>query len=102
MLQAFHEGLETGSIEAQNSGKKQIQAKMLLEMMNIDRDRAMTTTMAWAKFVELASGRQHHVRFATLEEYIPYRIIDVGEMLVSIHPAMFISADKPKGSGLES
>ena len=35
---------------------------------------------AWAKFVETASGRQHHTHFATLDEYIPYRVIDVGQM----------------------
>lgn len=34
---------------------------------------------AWAKFMEIASGRRHHTRFATLDEYIPYRIMDVGE-----------------------
>ena len=88
MLDAFRESLVTGSIEAQNFGKKQIQAKLLLEMMGIDRERAMTATKAWAKFVELASGRQHHVRFKTLEEYFPYRILDVGEMSVYLHPAI--------------
>lgn len=88
MLDAFREGLETGSIEAQNVGRKQIQAKLLLEMMAIDRERAITATKAWAKFVELASGRQHYVRFRTLEEYFPYRILDVGEMLVFLHLAI--------------
>lgn len=80
MLKAFREGAQNGFIESRSSGKKQIQSKMLLEMLSIDRERALTTMKSWAAFVELASGRQHHEHFATLEEYIPYRIIDVGEM----------------------
>ncbi|KAI9891309.1 MAG: hypothetical protein M1814_002822 [Vezdaea aestivalis] len=80
MMEAFREGATKGSIESKDYGKKQIQSKMLLEMLSIDRERALTTMKAWATFVELASGRQHHTRFATLDEYIPYRVIDVGEM----------------------
>lgn len=102
MLDAFREGLENGSIEAQDSGKKQIQAKLLLEMMAIDRERAITATKAWAKFVELASGRQHHVRFATLEEYFPYRILDVGEMLVPLYHVNSQLLIRMKGSGSDS
>jgi hypothetical protein len=80
MLDAFREGASTGAIDPKESGKKQIQSRMLLEMMSIDRERAITTMKAWAQFVETASGRQHHTHFATLEEYIPYRVIDVGQM----------------------
>lgn len=80
MLEALSEGVETGSIDYRDSGKKQIQSQLLLEMVAIDRERALTATNSWAKFVQLASGRQHDIHFATLEQYIPYRILDVGEM----------------------
>jgi hypothetical protein len=80
MLRVFREAVSTGTIIDQKSGKKQIQAKMLSEMMALDKERALTTMKAWAKFVETASGRQHHTHFATLDEYIPYRVIDVGQM----------------------
>ena len=80
MLHALREAASTGIINDRKSGKKQIQAKMLSEMMALDKDRALTTMKAWAKFVETASGRQHHTHFATLDEYIPYRVIDVGQM----------------------
>lgn len=53
---------------------------MLLDMMKLDRERAITSMKLWAAFVELASGRQPHIQFASLEEYIPYRILDAGEM----------------------
>ena len=80
MLDALHEGAQTGSIDFRDSGKKQIQSQILHEMVAIDRERALTATKSWARFVQLAAGRQHDIHFATLEQYIPYRILDVGEM----------------------
>ncbi|KAI0448819.1 geranylgeranyl pyrophosphate synthase [Xylaria acuta] len=81
MLQAFEEGAQTGKIEDNGaSGKRKIAAQILKEMMEIDSERAMVAIKSWATFVEYASGRQHHVHFNTLEEYIPYRCLDVGYM----------------------
>lgn len=80
MMNAYREGAVNGAIESTESGKKQIQSKILLEMMAIDRDRALISMKAWANFLELAAGRRHHTHFATLEEFIPYRILDAGEM----------------------
>ena len=80
MLHALREAASTGVIKDRKSGKKQIQAKMLSEMIAIDKERALATMKAWAKFVENASGRQHHTHFVSLDEYIPYRVIDVGQM----------------------
>lgn len=80
MMDAFEQGAQLGFIESKGSGKRQLQSKILLEMMKLDRERAITSIKLWARFVELASGRQHYVQFASLEEYIPYRIADVGEL----------------------
>ncbi|KAL8840164.1 MAG: hypothetical protein Q9176_004012 [Flavoplaca citrina] len=80
MLAALRQGAETGTINVNTSGKKEIQMQILKEMLALDHERALTSTKAWAKFVQLAAGRQNDVTFATLEEYIPYRILDVGEM----------------------
>ena len=80
MLEALREGAQTGSIEFKDSGKKQIQSQILHEMVAIDRERALTATKSWAEFVQLAAGRQHDIKFATLEHFIPYRILDVSEM----------------------
>jgi fusicocca-2,10(14)-diene synthase/ophiobolin F synthase len=80
MLEALREGAQNGAVQFKGSGKNQIQMQMLQEMMAIDRERAMTTTRAWAKFVQLAAGRQNDTTFANLEEYIPYRMLDIGEM----------------------
>ena len=80
MMDAFEQGAQLGSIESKGSGKRQLQSKIFLEMIKLDRERAITSMKLWARFVEFASGRQHHIQFTSLEEYIPYRIIDVGEM----------------------
>ncbi|KAF4631128.1 hypothetical protein G7Y89_g7014 [Cudoniella acicularis] len=81
MLEAFEEGAQTGKIEDKGaSGKRKIAAQILNEMMGIDPERAMVAVKSWATFVQYASGRHHDVHFNTLEEYIPYRCLDVGYM----------------------
>ena len=81
MLEAFEEGAQTGKIEGKGaSGKRKIAAQILSEMVAIDPARAIVAVKSWATFVQHASGRQHHVHFNTLEDYIPYRCLDVGYM----------------------
>lgn len=80
MQAAFLEGASKGAISEKSAdGKKQMQALILKEMMAIDKERALTTMKGWAEFLRLAGGRQHERHFKTLEEYIPYRSIDVGK-----------------------
>ncbi|KIK55704.1 hypothetical protein GYMLUDRAFT_205331 [Collybiopsis luxurians FD-317 M1] len=86
MMQAFLEGVQTGKItkndaQTKREGKRKIQSQLLLEMFSIDRERAIAFVKAWAEFAEVGSGRQHHENFATLEEYLPYRIVDAGHAL---------------------
>ena len=49
-------------------------------MMTIDRERAMVVAKSWAAGVQHSSRRQDDTDFKTLEEYIPYRALDVGYM----------------------
>ncbi|KAH7110291.1 isoprenoid synthase domain-containing protein [Dendryphion nanum] len=79
LLEAFVQGSE-GRILDSKSGKRQMQAKILSNMLDIDRPRAMFAMKAWAKFIESSSGREHHTSFCTMEEYMPYRCKDVGHM----------------------
>lgn len=82
-MAAFLEAANTKRIdETSKSGKKKIQNQIFLEMLAIDPECAKTTMKAWARFVEVGSSRQHNTRFTSLSEYIPYRIMDVGEMSV--------------------
>jgi hypothetical protein len=80
MMNAFGKVVQTGRASLKDFGKKRIQGQILLEMMAIDRERALTTAKSWAKFVQTASGKEHHKDFKTLDEYLPYRSIDVGQM----------------------
>jgi hypothetical protein len=85
MMEAFNEASLTGAINPNDTktkrvGKKKIQAELLKEMMAIDPKCALVTMKAWAKFVEVGSSRQHDTVFTTLDDYLPYRIMDVGEM----------------------
>lgn len=57
-------------------------------MMAIDPERAQTSMKAWARFIELSSARERYEPFSTLEEYLPYRIIDAGEMYVATNDAI--------------
>lgn len=82
MLDAFEQGALNGSIDSKLSGKRQIQAKILFEMIKIDRERALASMKMWAEFVKFTAGRQHDTQFTTLDDYLAYRIIDIGEMLI--------------------
>jgi hypothetical protein len=49
-------------------------------MMALDHERAVTTVKSWASFAQNASGKEHHKSFHTLDEYLPYRALDCGQM----------------------
>lgn len=85
MMHAFLKGKNealknSDEAEVEKSGRKRMQSQLLLEMMAVDRECAISAVKAWAKFLEVGSGRQHAHRFTSLDEYLPYRIMDVGEM----------------------
>ena len=80
MLEAFSNGSRDTDLEVESSGEKQIQSQILLEMMAIDPERAITSMKSWAKFIQLAASRPRSMPFANLEEYLPYRITDAGEL----------------------
>jgi hypothetical protein len=51
MLNALPEGIQTGSVDATDSGKRYIQAKLFLGMLGIDRERALTSMKTWGDIV---------------------------------------------------
>lgn len=59
--------------------EKRLQAKILTEMMAIDKPRAIVAMKAWANFVQHASKPRARST-ETLKEYIPTRVVDVGEL----------------------
>ncbi|KAI1276913.1 fusicoccadiene synthase [Xylaria sp. FL0933] len=80
MLDAFGDGALDRKFNAKSGQEKRLQAQMLSEMMALDSTRAVTSMRAWAKFVQLAS-RTRLSPFETLEEYVPSRVIDAGELI---------------------
>lgn len=73
----FNAGLQTGAEvgrKVSTSGQRQIQSKLVLEMLSIDRESTMIAMESWKEM--LAFPRRD--RFSTLEEYLLYRIVDIG------------------------
>ncbi|KAK8084701.1 terpenoid synthase [Apiospora hydei] len=60
--------------------EKRLQAQILAEMMSIDPIRAITTMEVWGRFVRLASETRARP-FGTMTEYVPSRVVDVGELI---------------------
>ena len=81
MEEALGQGGDSGEIEEKGaSGKRKIATQIIGEMMAIDPARAMVVAKSWAEGVQHSSRREEQTDFATLEEYIPYRALDVGYM----------------------
>ena len=79
MLEAFSMRSRDCDAEAEVIGEKQIQDQILKEMMAIDSERALNSMKLWARGIHLAASRPRSKPFATLEEYLPYRRMDIGE-----------------------
>ncbi|GIC93128.1 terpene cyclase [Aspergillus udagawae] len=73
---------QTGKIEDRGSdGKRQIVTQIMREMMAIDPERAMSVAKSWSSRVRHSSRRKEDTNFKTLEQFVPYRALDVGYML---------------------
>jgi len=56
-----------------------LQSGVFAKMVALDPDRAVTSMKAWAKFVQL-TAKTRTQQYRSLEEYIPARVIDAGEL----------------------
>ncbi|KAI9367408.1 putative geranylgeranyl diphosphate synthase [Aspergillus egyptiacus] len=74
---AFDQVISTGTIKGSGSGKRALQAYVAKQMLSIDKARGITSLKAWSTFLDKA-GRQEEYRFKTEEEYLKYRVHDVG------------------------
>lgn len=57
-----------------------IQSCLFDEMRSIDEPRALIALGHWSSFLSEGAGRQHQSHFKGLDEYMDYRVRDVGEM----------------------
>ncbi|KAJ6114890.1 fusicoccadiene synthase [Penicillium sp. IBT 16267x] len=82
MVDLFGQEDDKASTLKASVGKKanKLQAQIFKEMTDLDPSRAATSMKAWAQFLQLASrSRARPVK--TLEEYVPLRVIDAGELI---------------------
>lgn len=79
MLDAFGQTVLDTSMGPMMRPEKRLQVQILQEMSAIDPQRAIVAMKAWASFVQLAS-QTRSAPFETLAEYVPARVIDVGEL----------------------
>ncbi|KAJ6104679.1 isoprenoid synthase domain-containing protein [Penicillium sp. IBT 18751x] len=64
------------------TGTKQIQSKMLLELLSIDKLCAEVVISSWKEMVATTASRDKSCIFDTIEDYVDYRIIDTGAPFV--------------------
>ena len=64
------------------SGKSQIQAKFILELMSIDSERANVLVKCWEQLMQVGASGSKDREFHNLDEYVPWRIDDAGEPYV--------------------
>ena len=79
-MDVFDEKPQQDDFNAHEIGAKRLWLQILTEMMAIDKERAIVSMKAWLTFIQLASSRDRSEPFGSFEEYLLYRIIDIGEM----------------------
>ncbi len=78
MLEGFQHETSANGIAAQAriQARNSVLAKTVRQMMAIDKERALIAINLWSEFIErVRAGRE----FDKLEEYIEWRIDDVGK-----------------------
>ncbi|KAI4284883.1 MAG: hypothetical protein L6R38_001092 [Xanthoria sp. 2 TBL-2021] len=95
---ATHDRFIDGT-DLKGNAAKQVQSLIVKEMMAIDKERGLTTMKAWQKFVQVVSSRQRSEPFRSLEEYLPYRISDAGELFVKHNSQVGVVANLFEGFG---
>lgn len=80
VVEVFGDNAEKSDIGRRHLGQKQIRSQIFAEMTAIDPERTLTFHNLWKKYVHLAVGRSRSKEFASLEEYIHYRMEDAGQL----------------------
>lgn len=65
------------------TGTKQIQSKMLLELLSVDVSCANVVIEGWKEMVETTASRDKTCLFDNIDDYVDYRIIDTGAPCVA-------------------
>ncbi|KAG7005403.1 hypothetical protein G7Y79_00020g049310 [Physcia stellaris] len=65
-----------------NIWEKSNAGELVLELMSIDRERAKVLVKSWEQLVNAGASGSKDREFLNLEDYVPWRIVDVGEPYV--------------------
>lgn len=75
-------GGEPGAGSKDNVKRRQLQAKMVMELMEVDKDQAKETLRLWKEmsdvFVQIRD-----MKFTALDAYLKFRVVDAGCPYVS-------------------
>jgi ophiobolin F synthase len=63
-----------------DTGRRFMVSKVSQEMLAIDPGPAKEALALWTEWFAKGAGRENHTQFGTLDEYLEYRILDVGKM----------------------
>lgn len=63
------------------TGTKQIQSKMLLELLSIDAQCAEVVIEAWKTMISTTTKQDESRPFENLDAYVDYRIVDTGHRM---------------------
>ncbi|KAM7185439.1 Fusicoccadiene synthase [Naviculisporaceae sp. PSN 640] len=69
--------------ERKRRGRQLMIAHVAEKMLALDRGPATTALQLWTEWFEKGSGRQNRNLFESLEDYLEYRVLDIGQMLTS-------------------
>ncbi|KAL3457458.1 isoprenoid synthase domain-containing protein [Aspergillus heterothallicus] len=79
-------------------GTKQIQSKMLLELLAVDAPCAEVVINSWKEMISTTAKQDKTRAFDNLEEYVDYRIIDTGapfvDMLMRFGMGILLTAEE--------
>lgn len=67
---------------------------MLLELLAIDKPCAEVFIQSWKEMVATTASRDKSSLFATLDEYVDYRIIDTGAPWVQLEFMQKVTQEK--------
>ncbi|KAK4459663.1 isoprenoid synthase domain-containing protein [Cladorrhinum samala] len=78
------------------AGREKMIASVAERMEKIDPGPAAVALRLWAEWFDQGSGRRFYTRFASLDEYLEYRVLDVGEKLTTGMTIFSMSLDIPE------
>lgn len=60
-------------------------SKVAEQMLAIDPGPATKALGLWTEWFDKGAGRRNHTKFSNLNDYLEYRILDVGKMSVLLN-----------------